>query len=53
MPGINWPEAFAELKKAEITRDNRRAEEERERKSKEQQELDELGMERHRRSRQD
>ncbi|RED53585.1 flagellar FliJ family protein [Aestuariispira insulae] len=43
-------EAFAELKKAEITRDNRREQEMQDQKNKEQQELDELGMERHRRS---
>lgn len=42
-------EAFAEKKRVEITRDNRQEEEEMDRKHREQIELDEVGMQRHRR----
>lgn len=42
-------EAFAEKKRIEVMRDNRLAEEEADRKHKEQIELDEVGMQRHRR----
>lgn len=42
-------EAFAEKKRVEITRDNRNAEEDREQKNREQIELDEVGLQRHRR----
>ena len=46
-------EAFEELKKAEITKERRDAEERKEQDRLEQQELDELGMLRHRRNQQE
>ena len=46
----NLASAFAELKKAELTRDNRALAEEAENNKKDQMEMDELAMDRHRRS---